>query len=89
MTGDISMFPNSELLASAEDLLGEEVQTAAADDPIIVDTRSAEAYAAGHIPGAINLQWQSFAIFDGSAPDGTLLPTDELAGRPWRCRSHP
>lgn len=79
MTEDISLFPNSHLLASAEDLLDEEIQTVAADDTIIVDTRSADAYAAGHIPGAINLQWQSFAIFDGSAPDGTLLPTPELA----------
>ncbi len=80
LTGDVSLFPNAHLLASAEDLLeGDGIQTAATSNKIIVDTRSADAYAAGHIPGAINLQWQTFALWDGSAPDGTLLPVEELA----------
>ena len=73
MTGDISLFPNAGLLASAEDLLDDD------DERVIVDTRSAEAYAAGHIPDAINLHWDSFAVWDESAPKANLLPVADLA----------
>ncbi|MEW6078332.1 MAG: rhodanese-like domain-containing protein [Thermodesulfobacteriota bacterium] len=75
LTGDVSLFPNAGLLASAEELLA---KRAVSKDPIIIDTRATQAYAAGHIPGAINLQWGDFSVWDGSATDGTLLPRAEL-----------
>lgn len=35
----------------------EQLQTLQASDPVVViDTRDPEAYAAGHIPGAVNLR---------------------------------
>jgi 3-mercaptopyruvate sulfurtransferase SseA len=79
-TGDISLFPNTGLLASAESLLANEIKKTSTNKRIIVDTRSAAAYEAGHIPGAINLEWKAFAVWDGSATDGTLLPVAQLAG---------
>ena len=76
-TGDTTLFPNSHLLASAESLLGttgtSEVSTsAAATAPIIIDTRGKDAYDAGHIPGAINVEWTLFVDFE-AAPDRALL----------------
>lgn len=43
-------YPNGQLLAGKEDL--------GAKDAIIIDTRAASAYSAGHIPKAVNLRWQ-------------------------------
>ncbi|WP_027360315.1 sulfurtransferase [Desulforegula conservatrix] len=43
-------YPNGNLLASEEDLK--------TNDSIIIDTRTATAYSAGHIPKAINFRWQ-------------------------------
>lgn len=43
-------YPNGNLLASEEDLK--------TNDSIIIDTRTATAYASGHIPKAINFRWQ-------------------------------
>ncbi|MFZ5569003.1 MAG: sulfurtransferase [Thermodesulfobacteriota bacterium] len=78
-TGDLSLFPNADLLASATDLVTDEGVMKNMAEWVIVDTRSAADYAAGHIPGAINLQWDSFAVRDGSTPKGSLLPVDSLA----------
>jgi thiosulfate/3-mercaptopyruvate sulfurtransferase len=50
---------------------------------VIVDARPAADYAAGHIPGAINVAWQAFSQVDtGTAGDpgwGTLKSPSELA----------
>jgi rhodanese-related sulfurtransferase len=43
------------------------------NDPFIVSVRSAEAYALGHIPGAINIPWNQIAKADNLAK----LPTDQ------------
>ena len=75
LTGDTSLFPNAGLLATAGELLS---RGAVNTDAVIIDTRSAEAYAGGHIPGAINLQWGTFSIWDGSATDGSLPPLADL-----------
>jgi rhodanese-related sulfurtransferase len=32
------------------------------NDPIIVSVRSAEHYALGHVPGAINIPWREIAL---------------------------
>jgi thiosulfate/3-mercaptopyruvate sulfurtransferase len=50
---------------------------------IVIDARPAKDYAAGHIPGAINVTWQLFAKVDsgkaGDAGWGTLKSADEIA----------
>lgn len=49
---------------------------------ILLDPRKDTEYQAGHIPGAINATWQSFANMNGKPGDkdwGTLLPKDELS----------
>ena len=43
------------------------------NDPFIVSVRSAEHYALGHIPGAINIPWKEIAKPENLA----LLPTDQ------------
>jgi len=44
------------------------------NDPFILSVRSAEAYAAGHIPGAVNIAWR-----DGFTEENiALLPTNKL-----------
>lgn len=50
-----AQFPNGDLLVSADS-----VQASLGKNLIIIDSRSEEAYAAGHIPGAINLQHSAF-----------------------------
>jgi thiosulfate/3-mercaptopyruvate sulfurtransferase len=51
-----------------------DVEAALGDFSIaIIDARSAAEYAAGHIPGAINIPTEA-----NFAPDGSLLPADEL-----------
>ena len=82
LTGDTSLFPNSQLLASAESLHGTGSSgvnvSEAAIDPIIIDTRSAAAYAAGHIPGAINVEWGTFADWNDPPDKATLKSVSEL-----------
>jgi 3-mercaptopyruvate sulfurtransferase SseA len=66
-------YPNAELLVGGADL------EAALDDagaPILIDTRSAAAYAAGHVPGAINIPISpGNGTFDkgGAGPEATDL----------------
>jgi len=57
-------YPNGYLLADTQALQSAGV--------VIIDPRSAEAYNAGHIPGALNMRWQQF---DSS---GDLLPVADL-----------
>lgn len=56
-------YPNGKLLASSGDLKSNEA--------IIIDTRSASAYASGHIPKAINLRWQQL---ENSSTDLKTIP---------------
>lgn len=55
---------------------------AAPEDFVILDARKADAYAAGHVPGAINAPWQPFASVGAGQPGdpdwGTLLPPAEI-----------
>ncbi|MDK2564077.1 rhodanese-like domain-containing protein [Romboutsia sedimentorum] len=49
---------------------------------VIIDARSEEDYKKGHIPGSINVAWQSLAQMEGKAGDknwGTLLEKDALS----------
>lgn len=51
-------------------------------DILIIDARSEDDYNKGHIPGAINVAWQSFCKMEGKAGDkdwGTLLDKDQLS----------
>lgn len=52
------------------------------DQYFVIDTRAAEAYAAGHVPGAINLIWQALSNVGVGAPGdanwGTLLSAEEI-----------
>src|SRR5690606_27511723 len=51
------------------------------DNAILIDARGAKDYAAGHIPGAINVPWQSVADMNGRPGDpgwGVLLPPERL-----------
>jgi len=43
------------------------------NDPVIVSVRSAESYALGHVPGAINIPWKAIAEPENLAK----LPTDQ------------
>ena len=61
LTGDVSLFPNADLLISAEDLLAQIDGTDTAD-LIIIDTRSADDYTSAHIPGAVNMNWNAFVV---------------------------
>ncbi len=58
-------YPNGGLLANQEHLFDAGV--------VIVDARSAAAYNAGYIPGAISMPWQQF-----SDSGLNLKPVDEL-----------
>ena len=82
LTGDTTLFPNARLLASAEDLLvtntAGSVTASVTTDAIIIDTRSAEAYAAGHIPGAINAQWGDFVLWNDPPQKATLKSVADL-----------
>ncbi len=51
-------------------------------DAVILDARRAQDYAAGHLPGAVHVTWQSLADMNGKPGDtgwGTLLPPEQLA----------
>ncbi|BBO84997.1 hypothetical protein DSCO28_55630 [Desulfosarcina ovata subsp. sediminis] len=82
LTEDTSLFPNAQLLAVIEDLLltnsdGDPIETVT-DEAVILDTRSTDAYAAGHIPGAINVQWDDFALWNEPPQKGTLKAVADL-----------
>jgi len=62
-------FPNSGLLVSADSVQGSIGEA----NLVIIDARGADAYAAAHIPGAINLIYGKYLSF-GSG----LLPTAKL-----------
>ena len=66
--------------ARAEYLVG--VSEFSTEGAIVLDARAPEAYAAGHIPGAINAPWQTFCDMagkPGEADWGTLLAAADLA----------
>lgn len=65
-------FPNADLLVSADSVQ----RSLNAGDLLVIDARSASAYAAGHLPGAINLQHSAFWT-KGSG----LKATDTLAAQ--------
>jgi phage shock protein E len=48
---------------------------ASGDAPVVIDVRSAEEYAAGHIPGAVNIPYDQVAerISEVDAPHGVAL----------------
>jgi thiosulfate/3-mercaptopyruvate sulfurtransferase len=51
---------------------------------LILDARADKAYAAGHIPGAINVGWQGFSNMEGKPGDsgwGVVLPDDKLSAK--------
>jgi molybdopterin synthase sulfurtransferase len=77
LTGDVSLFPNTDLLASAEDLLTD-INVKNSDHAIIMDTRSADAYAFGHIPGAINMEWTAFVLWNALSQKTALKPVAGL-----------
>ena len=54
----------SDVLISAKDL-----EAMSSGDVVIIDTRNPDAYAAGHIPGAINRPWQGVTAADGRVLD--------------------
>lgn len=68
--------PRSELLATADDVLNRDAKT------IVIDARAADEFSGekavagstkgGHIPGAINLDWQQLATATGIANAATL-----------------
>lgn len=63
-----SEFPNAGLLVT-----GESLQASLGNDLVIIDTRSASAYAAGHIPGAINLLHSAFWTKGSGLNDVTVV----------------
>jgi molybdopterin synthase sulfurtransferase len=77
MTGDVSLFPNSDLLATAEQVLAD-IDEKDAGDPIIIDTRSAAAYAADHIPTAINTEWTAYVLWNDPPEKAVLKPVADL-----------
>jgi len=58
---------------SADDLYDNLNDGDTSNDPFIVSVRAPEAYALGHIPGAINIPWKSIAKEESLA----MLPTDQ------------
>jgi rhodanese-related sulfurtransferase len=62
-----------EVLASFRPFTVEEVERLRHDGAILLDTRSPDAFAAGHIPGAVNIGLGGTY----AAWAGTLLPADE------------
>ncbi len=72
MTGDAYLFPNANLLISGKDLVAQ-IEGMDTEDPIIIDTRSADDYATAHIPGAVNINWNAFV-----ADKAILKPVTDL-----------
>ena len=65
--------PNSELRRDADWIL------AHLDDPdvVVLDVRSGEEYAEGHIPGAVHVEWTANVVEDGAGA-GLLRSPEEL-----------
>lgn len=61
-------FPNAELLVTADSL-----QSSLNSSLVIIDARSATAYAAGHIPGAINLLHSGFWTKGNGLKDSAVV----------------
>ncbi|WP_183360933.1 sulfurtransferase [Geomonas limicola] len=61
-------FPNAGLLVT-----GESLQQSLGTNLVIIDARSAAAYAAGHIPGAINLQHSAFWTKGSGLKDSSVV----------------
>ena len=81
LTGDTSLFANNNLLASAQYLLdngADNVNAKAGSTPIIIDTRSAQDYDLGHIPGAINTQWGNFVLWNEPPEKAVLQGVTDL-----------
>ena len=77
LTGDVTLFPNSGLLATAEELLAA-INSDDSGEMVLLDTRSADAYASGHIPGAINVEWTAFVLWNDPPEKATLKPVADL-----------
>ncbi|WP_282753725.1 sulfurtransferase [Desulfuromonas thiophila] len=81
-TTDTTPYPNADLLVSADELetlLSSSTATAATTGSLIViDTRSADAYVAGHIPGAIHMAHAELA--DGSLNLKSVTELETLLG---------
>ncbi|MCW3128732.1 MAG: sulfurtransferase [Methanophagales archaeon] len=63
-------YENPNLIAYIDDT----ISSSGEHNVVIVDVRSPEKYAAGHIPGAINLPWYSFR-----GENGVLIPLKQAA----------
>jgi thiosulfate/3-mercaptopyruvate sulfurtransferase len=53
-----------------------------AEAAAVIDARSPDAYAAGHIPGAVNAPWQTFSNMEGAPGDpdwGTIVSPEQIA----------
>jgi thiosulfate/3-mercaptopyruvate sulfurtransferase len=61
MPNDPKGYANPHLLVSPADLAG---RVGADDAPLLLDLRPAEAYAAGHIPGAVHLDLFGISLID-------------------------
>lgn len=70
---EVREFANPQLLVSTE-WLAEHLKDA---DLRVVDARKAEEYAAGHIPGAVNIP--RAATFDPEAPKGMIGKPEQIA----------
>ncbi|MCC6175583.1 MAG: hypothetical protein IT305_09800, partial [Chloroflexi bacterium] len=80
LTGILSPTPMSaQHLGSASFLVTASwlAQLGAHLDMVVVDARAPDAYVQGHIPGAVNLPWQSLAT----------RSSEELETGPWRERT--
>ncbi len=62
-----------------------ELQALQASEPVvIIDTRDADTYALGHIPGAVNLR-ETFTFLATSTPEGLQELKSTFAARKRRC----
>ena len=62
-------FPNAELLVSADSLQA----SLTTGGLVIIDARSASAYGAGHIPGAINIQHSAYWTKGSGLKDSAVI----------------
>ena len=70
-------FAQSDFSSEARSIAPSEIQArrAAGTAPVVIDVRTAEEYAAGHIPGAVNIPFDQVAarISEVDAPHGVAL----------------
>ncbi|MHB8873357.1 MAG: rhodanese-like domain-containing protein [Myxococcaceae bacterium] len=57
----LAATPPPSVVTSAKSVRERLTDTDAANDPLVISVRSAADYAAGHVPGAINLPWKTVA----------------------------